>query len=60
VRNRLAAETAKAAGTPDFIAKMEGLGFQARTGNPAEFDAYLKTETSKWAKVVKDAGVPQE
>ena len=60
VRNRLAAETAKAAATPDFIAKMEGLGFQARTGNPAEFDAYLKTETSKWAKVVKDAGVPQE
>jgi len=60
VRNRLAAETAKAAATPDFIAKMEGLGFQARTGSPAEFDAYLKTETSKWAKVVKDAGVPQE
>jgi tripartite-type tricarboxylate transporter receptor subunit TctC len=60
IRNRLAAETAKAAATPDFIAKMEGLGFQARTGSPAEFDAYLKTETSKWAKVVKDAGVPQE
>ena len=60
VRNRLAAETAKAAATPDFIAKMEGLGFQARTGSPAEFDAYLKSETSKWAKVVKDAGVPQE
>jgi tripartite-type tricarboxylate transporter receptor subunit TctC len=60
IRNRLAAETAKAAATPDFMAKMEGLGFQARTGNPAEFDAYLKTETSKWAKVVKDAGVPQE
>jgi tripartite-type tricarboxylate transporter receptor subunit TctC len=39
---------------------MEGLGFQARTGSPAEFDAYLKSETSKWAKVVKDAGVPQE
>jgi hypothetical protein len=60
VRNRLAAETAKAAATPDFIAKMESLGFQARTGSPAEFDAYLKSETSKWAKVVKDAGVPQE
>jgi len=60
VRNRLAAETAKAAATPDFIAKMENLGFQARTGSPAEFDAYLKSETSKWAKVVKDAGVPQE
>ena len=60
VRNRLAAETAKATATPDYIAKMETLGFQARTGSPAEFDAYLKSETSKWARVVKDAGVPQE
>jgi tripartite-type tricarboxylate transporter receptor subunit TctC len=58
--SRLAADTAKAAATPDFIARMEGLGFQARTNTPAEFDTYLKAETAKWAKVVKDAGVPQE
>ena len=60
LRGRLATDTAKAAATPDFMAKMEGLGFQARTNMPAEFDAYLKAETVKWAKVVKDAGVPQE
>jgi tripartite-type tricarboxylate transporter receptor subunit TctC len=60
LRSRLAADTAKAAATPDFIARMEGLGFQARTNTPAEFDTYLKAETAKWAKVVKDAGVPQE
>ena len=60
LRARLAAETAKAAATPDFITKMEILGFQARTNSPSEFDAYLKTELVKWAKVVKDANVPQE
>ena len=60
LRSRLAADTTKAAATPDFIARMEGLGFQARTNTPAEFDTYLKAETAKWAKVVKDAGVPQE
>ena len=60
LRARLAGDTAKAAATPEFIAKMEGLGFQARTGTPAEFDAYLLSEQAKWAKVVKDAGVPQE
>ena len=60
LRSRLAADTAKAAATPDFIARMESLGFQARTNTPAEFDTYLKAETAKWAKVVKDAGVPQE
>ena len=60
LRARLAADTAEAAATPDFIAKMEGLGFQARTNTPGEFDSYLLSEQSKWAKVVKDAGVPQE
>ena len=60
LRARLAADTAKAAATPDFIAKMEGLGFQARTNTPGEFDSYLLSEQAKWAKVVKDAGVPQE
>jgi len=60
LRARLAADTAKAAATPEFIAKMEGLGFQARTNTPGEFDSYLLSEQTKWAKVVKDAGVPQE
>ena len=60
LRTRLATEVAKAAATPDFIAKMEGLGFQSRTNTPAGFDAYLKAEQIKWAKVVKDANVPQE
>ena len=57
LRARLAADTAKAAATPDFIAKMEGLGFQARTNTPAEFDAYLKAETAKWAKAIRDAKI---
>lgn len=60
LRAQLAAAIAKAAATPEFLAKMESLGFQARTGTPADFDAYLKTEQTKWAKVVKDANVPQE
>ena len=60
LRMRLAQDTARAAATPEFVARMEGLGFQARTNSPTEFDTYLKSEQQKWAKVVKDAGVPQE
>ena len=60
LRTRLASEVAKAVATADFSAKLEGLGFQARTNNPTEFDAYLRSEQIKWAKVVKDANVPQE
>lgn len=60
VRTRLAADTARAAASPEFVARMEGLGFQARTNSPAEFDAYLRAELQKWARVVKDANVPME
>ena len=60
LRTRLASEVAKAVATADFSAKLEGLGFQARANNPIEFDAYLRSEQVKWAKVVKDANVPQE
>ena len=59
LRTRLATETAKAAATADFAARMEGLAFHARTGSPAEFDAYLRNETTKWARVVKAAAIPQ-
>ncbi len=60
LRSTIAAEVAKAISTPDFQGKMEALGFQGKATAPAEFDAYLKSEQGKWAKVVKDANVPQE
>ena len=60
LRTRLAADVAKAMASPDILARLEGLGFQGKTDTPPQFDAYLKAEKAKWAKVVKDAGVPQE
>ena len=60
LRAALAAEVAKAIATTDFQGKMQALGFQGKANIPAEFDAYLKSEQAKWAKVVKDANVPQE
>ena len=60
LRTRLATEVAKAIAATDFLARLEALGFQAKADTPAQFDAYLKAEKAKWARVVKDAGVPQE
>ena len=60
LRTRLAADVAKAMASSDILARLEGLGFQGKTDTPPQFDAYLKAEKAKWAKVVKDAGVPQE
>jgi tripartite-type tricarboxylate transporter receptor subunit TctC len=37
------------------------LGMMTSSSSPEELDAYIKSETAKWAKVIKDAGIkPQE
>ena len=57
---RLAAETGKAMALPDVRDKLNAMGFQAKTDSPADFDAYLKSETAKWTKVARDANVQPE
>ncbi len=44
---------------PDMKAKMAPLGFEPVGGSSAEFAAYIKAEVEKWAKVIKDAKIPQ-
>ena len=44
---------------PDMKAKMAPLGFEPDGGSSAEFAAYIKAEVDKWAKVIKDAKIPQ-
>jgi tripartite-type tricarboxylate transporter receptor subunit TctC len=43
---------------PDVIAKLSTLGAMLVGDTPEEFRAYIDSETKKWAKVIKDAGVP--
>lgn len=57
---RLAAETGKAMAAGDVRDKLNGMGFQGKTDSPAAFDAYLRAETAKWAKVARDANVQPE
>jgi tripartite-type tricarboxylate transporter receptor subunit TctC len=38
--------------------RLEGQGVEALGGTPAELGAYLKSETDKWGKVVRAAGIP--
>jgi tripartite-type tricarboxylate transporter receptor subunit TctC len=40
--------------------KYEGLGIDPLGDTPAEFSAYLKSETDKWLKVVRTAGIPPQ
>lgn len=55
--DKLSAEAARILRLPDVNERLSGLGAQPVGGTPAEFAAFIKSETVKWAKVIKDAGV---
>jgi tripartite-type tricarboxylate transporter receptor subunit TctC len=45
----------------DVQQRFNELGMMPAASSPEELDAYIKAETAKWAKVIKDAGIkPQE
>jgi tripartite-type tricarboxylate transporter receptor subunit TctC len=53
----LSATIAQVLKLPDVREKLVELGFVPIGGGPSEFAALLATETAKWAKVIKAAGV---
>jgi tripartite-type tricarboxylate transporter receptor subunit TctC len=59
VIDRLHADTVKILGGPTRQ-RLEAQGFEPDGGTPAAFSAYIKSEIAKWAKVIKDAGIPAE
>lgn len=56
---RLHGETVKILAGPTRQ-RLEAQGFEPDGGTPAAFAAYIKSEISKWAKVIKTAGIPAE
>ena len=44
---------------PDVKEKCATLGFDVVANSPQEFAAYIKADIEKWAKVIKDAKIPQ-
>lgn len=57
IANRLNGEVNRALGLADVRARLDALGLEAKAMAPGEFSAYVKSEVSKWAKIVKTAGV---
>jgi len=41
----------------DIVAKLNGAGIEVLQSTPAEFAAYMKSETEKWERVVKAANI---
>ncbi len=55
--SRLHAEIGKIVQLTDIKQRWAALGAEPLQNTPEQFAAFLKTDTSKWAKVVRDAGV---
>jgi tripartite-type tricarboxylate transporter receptor subunit TctC len=45
---------------PDVVERLSGQGAEPVGGTPEEFAAYIKSETLKWAKVVRESGAKAE
>ena len=54
---KINADMVKALNMPDLRQRLDQQGVDASPSSPAEFAAFIKAETTKWAKVVKDAGI---
>ncbi len=53
-------KTLAALAREDAKRKLEAQGVETTTNTPAEFHAYLKSETRKWVDVVRAAGIPAQ
>ena len=57
---RLNSEIARIVGTPEMRDNLARQGAEVRTNTPEEFATFIRAETARWAKVVKDANVKVE
>jgi tripartite-type tricarboxylate transporter receptor subunit TctC len=57
---KLNADLVKALNMPDVQQRLAAQGVDAAPTTAEQFAAFIKSETAKWAKVVKDAGVTVE
>ena len=57
VIDKLATETQRILKLPDVAERLSGLGAEPVGDRPEQFAAHIKSEITKWAKVIKDANV---
>jgi len=54
--DKLNAEISKALDTPELKQRLADLGSDSVHGTPEQFGGFIKSETSRWGKVVKESG----
>jgi tripartite-type tricarboxylate transporter receptor subunit TctC len=58
--DRIHAVLSKPLNDPETRKQLEKQGFEVAGEGPAEFAAFIKSETERWAKVAKAAGIPKQ
>jgi tripartite-type tricarboxylate transporter receptor subunit TctC len=56
--NRLNAEWNRTEAMPQAKEQMQKAGFELLSGTPEQFSEFLKAETIRWGKVIKEAKIP--
>jgi tripartite-type tricarboxylate transporter receptor subunit TctC len=59
VIEKLRAEIGKVVAMPDIRERLVGMGMYPVMSKPEEFAATIKSDTAKWAKVIRDAKIPK-
>jgi tripartite-type tricarboxylate transporter receptor subunit TctC len=54
---KLHADTVKVLADPDTKKRFADLGVETKSSTPAEFSAFIKAETDKYAKLIKEANI---
>jgi tripartite-type tricarboxylate transporter receptor subunit TctC len=57
---KLSAEVSRIVKLPDVADALAAQGAQAVGGTPQELADIIAADTARWAKVIKDAGIPQQ
>ncbi|MGH8639863.1 MAG: Bug family tripartite tricarboxylate transporter substrate binding protein [Burkholderiales bacterium] len=57
ILQRLHKETIRALNDPDVRKLLEGLGAEVLGTSPEEYSQFIRSETAKWGKVIKAAGI---
>jgi len=60
VISRLNSELHKALASPDLKSRLVTAGIEPLSSTPQEFGSFIQTETVRYAKVIKDAGIKAE
>lgn len=57
---RLNAEIVKAMNAPDVRKRLTDISVEPLTSTPEEFAAFIRSETPRYAKIIKDANIPAQ